>query len=111
MATNKDTIQNAILSKCGKTPPCKRKKRTLAGRVFSGDPKTIAIRTLRLVTIGINRGRNIVKTNHESQQQDTRICKIRGTYQENKDTFFKNKRLTQELSLGQESVVKRERIL
>ena len=68
MATKKETIQSAMLSKCGGTLPYKKKKRTFAGyHSFSGDPKTIAIRTLRPVRICNNSGLHIVKTNHELQ--------------------------------------------
>ena len=85
-------IRRAILSKCGKTLSYKRKKQGLSLGVYPvGIPRTIAIRTPRLVWICIYSGLNTLRKTHELQHGNcTKVFhKIRGTHQENKETLFK----------------------
>ena len=69
--------------------------------LFSGDPKTISIRTPLLVRMCINSGLSSVKKNHELQHGSCTsffFYKIRGPYQENKDAVFKSKTVTGTIS-------------
>ena len=68
MATNKDAIQTAILSKCGKTLPAQEKEKDLFMGLFSGDERMIAIRTPLLVRICINSGLSTVDSQSERRR-------------------------------------------
>ena len=89
MVTNQETVQCTMLSQCGKKVPFKGKKRTVAGYYSVGIQKAVdqqwtqhCEEESRIAAWNLHKG----------------ILKIRGTYQENKDTFFKSKTVYRTLS-------------
>ena len=109
MASNKETIQSAILSQCGKTLPYKRRKRIIAGNLFCVDLKMMAIRTLPL-------GCASTVDSHALQYGNCNevltqcVTRCAGRPKEIKKRSSKQ-RFIQELSLRQESVMEKSNLL
>ena len=70
MPTNKETLQSAVLSHCGKTLPYTRKKKTFTWVLFNGDERNIAIRMRLLIRNWINSALSTVNKNQELQRGD-----------------------------------------
>ena len=92
MATNKETLRSAILSKCGKTLPHKSKNKDSAGEYSVEIQKTIAIRT-PLVCEDLHQLWT-QECEEPAWKPHKSIYKLRWAYQEHGDTFFKSKTVT-----------------
>ena len=110
MATNKETIQSAILSQCGKTLLHERMKRTIVGFFSVGIQKRSQSERRSLW------GFASPWTHHCEEESriaawklHKNIYNIRGTHQENKETFLKSQTVTG-LFLGLASVRQEDKL-
>ena len=100
--------QSAILSECGKTLPSKIEK-DHRWVLISGDPKTIAIRTPLPMRMCSNSGLDTVKKNHAFQHGHCTKVITRSAGRTKKTRRRSSKQICiQELTLGEESVIKKE---
>ena len=91
-----------------KNTSVKEKEKDHRWVLFSGDPKTIAMRTLPLMRMCINSGLNIEKKNHEMQHGNCTKVFTSSTGRTKKiRERSSNQKLLQELSPGHESVMRK----